>query len=72
MPVNAISNAASEKGKAMDAIKTVGLCKSYGKKRAVDNLSFTIGSGEIYTKSAVKTVANPRKRSSRFFECYMK
>ena len=31
-----------------------------------------IGSGEIYTKSAVKTVANPRKRSSRFFECYMK
>ena len=48
MPVNAISNAASEKGKAMDAIKTVGLCKSYGKKRAVDNLSFTIGSGEIY------------------------
>ena len=48
MPVNAISNAASEKGKAMDAIKTVGLSKTYGKKRAVDNLSFTISSGEIY------------------------
>ena len=48
MPVNGISNAASEKGKAMDAIKTVGLSKTYGKKRAVDNLSFTIGSGEIY------------------------
>ena len=32
----------------MNAIKTVGLSKSYGKKRAVDNLSFTIGSGEIY------------------------
>lgn len=32
----------------MEAIKTVGLSKLYGKKRAVDNLSFTIGSGEIY------------------------
>lgn len=30
----------------MEAIKTVGLSKLYGKKRAVDNLSFTIGSGE--------------------------
>lgn len=32
----------------MDAIKTVGLSKTYGKKRAVDNLSFTIKQGEIY------------------------
>ena len=36
------------KGITMEAIKTVGLSKLYGKKRAVDNLSFTIGSGEIY------------------------
>ena len=32
----------------MDAIKTVGLSKTYGRKRAVDNLSFTIKQGEIY------------------------
>lgn len=36
------------KGITMEVIKTVGLSKLYGKKRAVDNLSFTIGSGEIY------------------------
>lgn len=32
----------------MNAIKTVGLSKTYGKKRAVDNLSFTLKQGEIY------------------------
>lgn len=32
----------------MDAIKTVGLSKLYGKKRAVDTLSFSVGCGEIY------------------------
>ena len=32
----------------MDAIKTSGLTKSYGSKRAVDDMSLTVGAGEIY------------------------
>lgn len=32
----------------MDAIKTSGLKKSYGSKRAVDDMSLTVGAGEIY------------------------
>ena len=32
----------------MDAIKTSGLTKSYGSKRAVDDMSLTVGAGEVY------------------------
>lgn len=32
----------------MDAIRTSGLTKAYGAKRAVDGVSLTVGAGEIY------------------------